>query len=66
MTSWGTNLEQPVPKGQNFVEEMHKGAVNEELQPVGRTPRAVCGGLSLMGYSGLIVAWAVSSGTTTV
>lgn len=43
------------------MEYMHKGAVYEDLQPAGRTHRAVCGGLSVMGYSGLIVAWAESS-----
>lgn len=44
------------------MKEMYKGAV---LQPVGRTDWAeVCGGLLLMGYSDLIIAWAVSSRKT--
>lgn len=46
------------------LEGTHAEAAHEELQPVGRAHCGVCGGLSLMGYSGLIVGWAVSSGST--
>lgn len=60
----GTNLEWPAPEEQHFVKEMHKRAAHEELQPVGTAHCGVCGGLSLMGYWGLIVGWAVSSGST--
>jgi len=38
VTPWGPTLEQPIPEGLHPMEGTHAGAVNKDLQPMGRTP----------------------------